>query len=188
LDAARLATLSNIVCSPRDEIAGDDLLRNALERIPPEYAEVLRLHFLHGMPHQKIAEFLSVPLSTVKWRCFRGKQMVRCIVHPEGCDLKRVADACRECPSRAPWCQPESREPLRIARAKSTFDATPAPPPREGSRKRRLAGRMAESTVLSLAFWSLTDLMQDLLPAVLPDLFSDVLPDFLPDLLALLTF
>jgi len=35
------------------------------------------------LPHQRIAEFLDVPLSTVKWRCFRGKEILRCALSPE---------------------------------------------------------------------------------------------------------
>jgi hypothetical protein len=44
---------------------------------------VIRYHFLHDLPHQKIAEFLDVPLSTVKWRCFRGKEILRCTLSAE---------------------------------------------------------------------------------------------------------
>jgi RNA polymerase sigma-70 factor, ECF subfamily len=188
LDAARFATLSNIVCASREELEGDEILRAALERIPPEYAEVLRLHFLHEMPHQQIAEFLAVPVSTVKWRCYRGKQMVRCIVHPEGCDLKRVADACRECPSRAAWCADGSRVPLRVASTGPALSDGALGRSTKGPRgKRRVPRRVAELAAWSIGFWSVTDFLQDLLPDALPDLVTDVLPDFLNDLLALLT-
>jgi RNA polymerase sigma-70 factor (ECF subfamily) len=167
LDAARLATLSNIVCAPREELEGDDVLRSALDAIPPEYAEVLRLHFLHGMPHQKIAEFLAVPVSTVKWRCFRGKQMLRCLVYPEGSETKRAAG-----PSfgTAATFAPEGA-------GKTPGDA-------KKTRKSLRGG--AGSTVIPVLFWSLADFLEDLVPDVLPDLVSDVLPDFLTDLLALL--
>jgi len=59
------------------------VLLAALENIPSEYAEVIRYHFLHDLPHQKIADFLGIPLSTVKWRCFRGKEILRCTLSPE---------------------------------------------------------------------------------------------------------
>jgi RNA polymerase sigma-70 factor (ECF subfamily) len=77
LDDSMLETLSALAVTPRHAEAGDDALFAALERIPFDYAEVLRLHFLHELPHQKIANALDVPVSTVKWRCFRGKKMLR---------------------------------------------------------------------------------------------------------------
>jgi RNA polymerase sigma factor (sigma-70 family) len=83
LDESFLETLSDLASAPRQSDAGDDLLLAALESIPPEYGEVIRYHFLHDLPHQKIAEFLDVPLSTVKWRCFRGKEILRCTLSPE---------------------------------------------------------------------------------------------------------
>jgi RNA polymerase sigma-70 factor (ECF subfamily) len=49
----------------------------ALEKLPAEYALVLRLHFYDDMPLKRIAAFLGVPLSTVKWRIFRGKKLLR---------------------------------------------------------------------------------------------------------------
>jgi RNA polymerase sigma-70 factor (ECF subfamily) len=56
---------------------GDDELRFALENIPAEYALVLRLRFFDEMPLKRIGAFLGVPLSTVKWRIHRGKQLLR---------------------------------------------------------------------------------------------------------------
>ena len=82
-DECDLETLSKLASDPRQTEGGDGLLLAALGRIPPEYAEVLRYHFLHDLPHQKIADFLGVPLSTVKWRCFRGKEILRCTLSPE---------------------------------------------------------------------------------------------------------
>lgn len=56
---------------------GDDELKLALESVPPDYALVLRLKFFDEMPLKRIAAFLSVPLSTVKWRIHRGKELLR---------------------------------------------------------------------------------------------------------------
>lgn len=55
----------------------NDALMQALAALPDDYALALRLHFLDGMPQKRIAAFLDVPLSTVKWRVFRGKQLLR---------------------------------------------------------------------------------------------------------------
>lgn len=56
---------------------GDEQLRLALENIPADYALVLRLRFFDEMPLKRIGAFLGVPLSTVKWRIHRGKQLLR---------------------------------------------------------------------------------------------------------------
>ncbi len=56
---------------------GDDDLRLALENVPADYALVLRLRFFDEMPLKRIGAFLGAPLSTVKWRIHRGKQLLR---------------------------------------------------------------------------------------------------------------
>ena len=56
---------------------GDEEVRLALENIPADYALVLRLRFQDEMPLKRIAAFLGVALSTVKWRVHRGKQLLR---------------------------------------------------------------------------------------------------------------
>jgi RNA polymerase sigma-70 factor, ECF subfamily len=55
----------------------DDELRLALENVPADYALVLRLRFFDEMPLKRIAAFLGAPLSTVKWRVHRGKELLR---------------------------------------------------------------------------------------------------------------
>jgi len=55
----------------------DDELRLALESVPSDYALVLRLRFFDDMPLKRIAAFLGAPLTTVKWRIHRGKQLLR---------------------------------------------------------------------------------------------------------------
>src|SRR5215471_15795568 len=55
----------------------DDELKVALESVPSDYALVLRLRFFDDMPLKRIAAFLGAPLTTVKWRIHRGKQLLR---------------------------------------------------------------------------------------------------------------
>lgn len=55
----------------------DDELKQELEAAPPDYALVLKLRFLDEMPLQRIAAFLGLPLSTVKWRLHQGKKFLR---------------------------------------------------------------------------------------------------------------
>lgn len=54
-----------------------DALHKALSRIPEDYALVLRLRFLDGVPLKRIAAFLDVSVSTVKWRVHHGKKLLR---------------------------------------------------------------------------------------------------------------
>ena len=55
----------------------DEEMISALERLPADYAMPLRLHFLDEMPLKRIAAFMSLPLSTVKWRIHHGKKLLR---------------------------------------------------------------------------------------------------------------
>jgi RNA polymerase sigma-70 factor (ECF subfamily) len=59
------------------EPGADEELELALERLPSGYALVLRMRFLDEMSLKRIAAFLGVPVSTVKWRVFKGKQLLR---------------------------------------------------------------------------------------------------------------
>jgi len=52
-------------------------LKRALENVPSDYALALKLHFLDELPHKRIAAFLGVPVSTIKWRVHKGKQFLR---------------------------------------------------------------------------------------------------------------
>lgn len=46
----------------------DEALKGAIEALPPDQSEVLRLVYFHGMKQQAVAEALSIPLNTVKSR------------------------------------------------------------------------------------------------------------------------
>ncbi len=52
-------------------------LARALENVADDYALVLRMRFLDEMPHKRIAAFLGVPVSTIKWRVHQGKKLLR---------------------------------------------------------------------------------------------------------------
>jgi RNA polymerase sigma-70 factor, ECF subfamily len=49
----------------------------ALDELQNEYALPLRLRFQDEMPLKRIAAFMGVPLSTVKWRLHQGKKLLR---------------------------------------------------------------------------------------------------------------
>jgi RNA polymerase sigma-70 factor (ECF subfamily) len=52
-------------------------IRDALDQLPEEYQVVLRLRYWSEMPLQRMTEFLAMPLSVVKWRIYKGKQLLK---------------------------------------------------------------------------------------------------------------
>jgi len=52
-------------------------VRAAIESLDAEHRLVLKLRFYDEMPLRRIADFLGLPLSTVKWRLHRAKQLLR---------------------------------------------------------------------------------------------------------------
>jgi RNA polymerase sigma-70 factor, ECF subfamily len=81
LDEVLVERLSAL--APPLAAGGDEQLVRALEEMPAEYALVLRLRFFDEMPLERIAAFLGVPVSTVKWRVHRGKALLRERLHDE---------------------------------------------------------------------------------------------------------
>lgn len=61
-------------------------LKEAMEQLPPEYALVIKLRYFDEMPLKRIAEFLALPLTTVKWRLHKGKQLLKDTIEPNGGD------------------------------------------------------------------------------------------------------
>jgi len=96
-DEALLAEIDALARPLLPEGEADEELRLALEKISDDYALVLRMHFLDEMPLKRIAAFLGVPLSTVKWRVHKGKQLLReqvgLSVKPEVKSGKRTGDS-----------------------------------------------------------------------------------------------
>src|SRR4030095_7910052 len=76
LDEALLEKIEAL-SKPLREQERDELMIRALESLPAEYAMALRLRFLDEMPLARIAAFMGVPLSTVKWRIHHGKKLIR---------------------------------------------------------------------------------------------------------------
>jgi RNA polymerase sigma-70 factor, ECF subfamily len=61
-------------------------LRGAIERLPADQREVVRLRFYHDMPLEQIALKTDAPLGTVKSRLHRGLLRLR-----EHCDLRSAS-------------------------------------------------------------------------------------------------
>ncbi len=52
-------------------------LRSLMERLPPDQVEVIELAFFEGMSHSEMADYLSLPLGTVKTRVRLGLQKLK---------------------------------------------------------------------------------------------------------------
>ena len=76
LDEALLEKIEALA-KPLAEKERDEEMIEALESLPSDYAMPLRLRFLDEMPLNRIAAFMGVPLSTVKWRIHHGKKLLR---------------------------------------------------------------------------------------------------------------
>jgi RNA polymerase sigma-70 factor (ECF subfamily) len=57
-------------------------VRAGVERLPSEYRLLLELRFYDELPLQRIADFLDLPLPTVKWRLRRAKQLLCAQIAP----------------------------------------------------------------------------------------------------------
>ena len=76
LDEALLEKIEALA-KPLTEKERDEAMIKALDSLPADYAMPLRLRFLDDMPLNRIAAFMGVPLSTVKWRIHHGKKLLR---------------------------------------------------------------------------------------------------------------
>jgi RNA polymerase sigma-70 factor (ECF subfamily) len=76
LDEALLEKIEALA-KPLAEKERNEEMIEALDSLPADYAMPLRLRFLDEMPLNRIAAFMGVPLSTVKWRIHQGKKLLR---------------------------------------------------------------------------------------------------------------
>ena len=59
-------------------------IRDAIQNLPSDYQAVIELYYWAEMPQQRMAEFLSIPLTTVKWRLRKAKEMLKTILERHG--------------------------------------------------------------------------------------------------------
>ena len=52
-------------------------VRDAIQSMPSDYQAVVELYYWAEMPQKRMAEFLSLPLTTVKWRLRKAKEMLK---------------------------------------------------------------------------------------------------------------
>ena len=83
LDEALLEKIEALTKPVADKERDQSMLK-ALDSLTADYAMPLRLHFLDDMPLARIAAFMGVPLSTVKWRIHQGKKLMRAQLEVNG--------------------------------------------------------------------------------------------------------
>jgi RNA polymerase sigma-70 factor (ECF subfamily) len=66
-------------------------VRAAIDSLDEEYRLILKLRYYDEMPLKRIAGFLDLPLSTVKWRLHRAKEMLRRQLRPEEEGLRKLS-------------------------------------------------------------------------------------------------
>ena len=76
LDEALLEKIEALT-KPVAEKERDEAMIEAMDNLPADYAMPLKLHFFDEMPLKRIAAFMGLPLSTVKWRIHHGKKLLR---------------------------------------------------------------------------------------------------------------
>jgi len=80
LDRLIVANSHELGVSPVDELMRKverATISTALERLPADYQMVLRLRYFQEWPVERIAAFLLLPVTTVKWRLHHGRQLMR---------------------------------------------------------------------------------------------------------------
>jgi RNA polymerase sigma-70 factor (ECF subfamily) len=66
-------------------------VRAAIDSLEEEYRLLLKLRYYDEMPLKRIAGFLGLPLSTVKWRLHQAKKMLRGRLKPEEEGLRKLS-------------------------------------------------------------------------------------------------
>ena len=59
-------------------------VRDAIKDLQPDYQVVIELYYWAEMPQKRMAEFLSLPLTTVKWRLRKAKEQLKTILGKHG--------------------------------------------------------------------------------------------------------
>jgi RNA polymerase sigma-70 factor (ECF subfamily) len=68
--------------APRDTFE-EAWVRAAIDALDEDHRLILKLRFYDEMPLARIADFLDLPLTTVKWRLHRAKRLLREKLEPE---------------------------------------------------------------------------------------------------------
>ena len=61
-----------------------EAVRDTIDALPTDFQEVIKLYYWVDMPQKRIADFLSLPLTTVKWRLHKAKDMLKTLLEKRG--------------------------------------------------------------------------------------------------------
>ncbi len=61
-----------------------EAIRDTIDALPSDFQEVIKLYYWVDMPQKRIADFLSLPLTTVKWRLHKAKDMLKTLLEKRG--------------------------------------------------------------------------------------------------------
>ena len=64
--------------------SAQESVRDAIKDLQPDYQVVIELYYWAEMPQKRMAEFLSLPLTTVKWRLRKAKEQLKTILERHG--------------------------------------------------------------------------------------------------------
>ena len=59
-------------------------IRDAIQELPADFRVVIELYYWAEMPQKRMAEFLSLPLTTVKWRLHKAKELLKTTLERRG--------------------------------------------------------------------------------------------------------
>ena len=59
-------------------------IRDVIQELPADFRAVIELYYWAEMPQKRMAEFLSLPLTTVKWRLHKAKDLLKTILERRG--------------------------------------------------------------------------------------------------------
>jgi RNA polymerase sigma-70 factor (ECF subfamily) len=80
IDALILQHSKALAPNPADILEKNETyqkLNDFLNELPSEYQIVLKLFYWEEMPLKRISDFLALPITTVKWRLYKGKQLLK---------------------------------------------------------------------------------------------------------------
>lgn len=82
--ASKTEDLSFLSYDPMDGIPDQIDIKNAMDKLPEPYREIVILHFFGNLKQQEIAELLDLKLHVVKYRIKKGKLLLKEILGEEG--------------------------------------------------------------------------------------------------------
>ena len=80
IDALILEHSKALAPNPADILEKNEThqkLNDFLDKLPAEYQVVLKLFYWEEMPLKRISDFLALPITTVKWRLYKGRQLLK---------------------------------------------------------------------------------------------------------------